>query len=129
MNNEEQQFLNHLDSRLCNAADRLRSNVNPSDYKPDDIAKVARSSLAWQRGTGYADEAGFFRAVALADIRKADYVLTPGRYVGATAQADDCKTFEYKMARLTAALSEQFKEGARLEAAIRSNLAGLGYDI
>jgi type I restriction enzyme M protein len=32
MNNEEQQFLDDLDKRLWNAADRLRSNVNPSDY-------------------------------------------------------------------------------------------------
>ena len=32
MNNEEQQFLKDLDARLWNAADRLRSNVNPSDY-------------------------------------------------------------------------------------------------
>ena len=32
MNSEEQQFLNDLDKRLWNAADRLRSNVNPSDY-------------------------------------------------------------------------------------------------
>lgn len=32
MNNEEQQFLNDLDKRLWDAADRLRSNVNPSDY-------------------------------------------------------------------------------------------------
>ena len=32
MNNEEQQFLNDLDKRLWNAADRLRSNVNPGDY-------------------------------------------------------------------------------------------------
>ena len=32
MNNEEQQFLADLDKRLWNAADRLRANVNPSDY-------------------------------------------------------------------------------------------------
>jgi hypothetical protein len=32
MNNAQQQFLNDLDRRLWNAADRLRSNVNPSDY-------------------------------------------------------------------------------------------------
>lgn len=99
------------------------------DFKPDDIAKVARTFHAWQRGIDYADEAGFCKAATLADIRKADYVLTPGRYVGAAAQADDGEPFEDKMARLTAALSEQFKESARLEAAIRSNLAGLGYDI
>jgi type I restriction enzyme M protein len=32
MNNEEQRFLDNLDKRLWSAADRLRSNVNPSDY-------------------------------------------------------------------------------------------------
>jgi len=33
------------------------------------------------------------------------------------------------MARLTAALKEQFTEGARLESVIRKNLAGLGYEL
>ena len=60
---------------------------------------------------------------------KADYVLTPGRYVGAAAQQDDGEPFEDKMARLTATLSAQFQESARLEAAIRQNLAGLGYEV
>jgi type I restriction enzyme M protein len=32
MNNEEQQFLNNLDKQLWDAADRLRSAVNPSEY-------------------------------------------------------------------------------------------------
>ncbi|MDD5031028.1 MAG: type I restriction-modification system subunit M N-terminal domain-containing protein, partial [Rhodoferax sp.] len=32
MNNEEQQFLNSLDKQLWDAADRLRSAVNPSEY-------------------------------------------------------------------------------------------------
>ena len=32
MNIEEHQFLNDLDKRLWDAADRLRSNVHPSDY-------------------------------------------------------------------------------------------------
>ena len=37
--------------------------------------------------------------------------------------------FEEKMARLTAELSEQFTESARLERAIRKNLEGLGYGV
>ena len=40
---------------------------------------------------------------------------------------DDDEPFEEKMARLVATLDEQFKEGARLEKAIRKNLRGLGY--
>ncbi|WP_310388550.1 class I SAM-dependent DNA methyltransferase [Roseateles sp.] len=99
------------------------------DFKFDDTAKIANTFHAWQRGSGYADEAGFCKAVKLDDIRKADYVLTPGRYVGAAAQVADAEPFEEKMARLTTALGDQFKESARLEAEIRKNLAGLGYDL
>jgi type I restriction enzyme M protein len=99
------------------------------DFKLEDVAKVANTFHAWQRGAGYADEAGFCKATTLADIRKADYVLTPGRYVGAAAQEADAEPFEEKMARLTTALSDQFQESARLEAAIRKNLAGLGYEL
>lgn len=99
------------------------------DFKPEDLAKVANTFHAWQRGAGYTDEAGFCKAVTLDDIRKADHVLTPGRYVGAAAQEADAEPFEEKMTRLTAALSEQFRTSARLEAAIRKNLAGLGYEV
>ena len=99
------------------------------DFKLADLAKVANTFHAWQRGAGYADEAGFCKAATLVDIRKADYVLTPGRYVGAAAQEADAELFEEKMARLTGALSQQFKDSARLESAIRKNLAGLGYEV
>ncbi len=99
------------------------------DFKPENTAKVANTFHTWQRGTSYADEAGFCKAVKLDDIRKADYVLTPGRYVGAAALEADAEPFEEKMARLTTALGEQFKESARLEAEIRKNLAGLGYEL
>jgi type I restriction enzyme M protein len=56
-------------------------------------------------------------------------VLTPGRYVGAEAAEDDGEPFEEKMRRLTAQLAEQFRESARLEAEIRANLKGLGYEV
>jgi type I restriction enzyme M protein len=99
------------------------------DFKLEDIGHIAATFHAWQRGIGYADQAGFCKSATLADIRKADDVLTPGRYVGAAAQEADAEPFEDKMARLTAALGDQFSESARLETTIRKNLAGLGYDI
>jgi type I restriction enzyme M protein len=64
----------------------------------------------------------------LADIQKHDYVLTPGRYVGAEEVEDDGEAFADKMARLTAQLKAQFEESDRLEAEIKKNLAGLGYE-
>ena len=63
------------------------------------------------------------------EITKHDHVLTPGRYVGAAEEEDDGEPFAEKMARLTARLSEQFTESARLERQIKQNLAGLGYEL
>jgi type I restriction enzyme M protein len=38
------------------------------------------------------------------------------------------KTLNKKMQRLTAQLKDQFEESARLEAEIKKNLMGLGYE-
>ncbi len=99
------------------------------DFKAEDIAKVAATFHNWKKGTGYEDTPGFCKAARLEELRKHEYVLTPGRYVGAAAQEEDSEPFEEKMARLTATLGQQFAESARLEAEIRKNLAGLGYEI
>jgi type I restriction enzyme M protein len=76
----------------------------------------------------YEDVAGFCKSASLEDIKKHDYVLTPGRYVGAAEIEDDGEPFAEKMFRLTAQLKEQFEESDRLEAEIKKNLGGLGYE-
>ncbi len=76
----------------------------------------------------YEDVAGFCKSVELAELQKHDYVLTPGRYVGAAAEEDDGEPFAEKMARLTGQLKTQFEESDRLEKEIKKNLAGLGYE-
>ena len=77
----------------------------------------------------YADIAGFCKSAQLAEIQKHDYVLTPGRYVGAVPEEDDGEPFADKMARLTGQLKSQFEESDQLEAKIKKNLAGLGFDV
>ncbi|HCH1531506.1 restriction endonuclease subunit M [Vibrio parahaemolyticus] len=104
------------------------------DFTQDDIQKVADLYHAWKtgdevNGVAYEDQAGFCKSATLADIKKHDFVLTPGRYVGAAEELDDGVPFAEKMAFLTAKLSEQFAESATLEAEIKKNLAGLGYEI
>jgi hypothetical protein len=47
--------------------------------------------------------------------------------LGATAVEQDSEPFEEKMRRLTAELERQFAEGARLDEAIRRNMASLGF--
>lgn len=102
------------------------------DFTRDDIEKVADLYHAWKTGVevngiAYEDQAGFCKSTTLEEITKHDFVLTPGRYVGATEELDDGIPFGEKMATLTAKLSEQFAESATLEAEIKKNLAGLGY--
>lgn len=99
------------------------------DFTQDDLNLITDHFHNWQTGDDYEDQPGLVKAAKLEEIQKHDYVLTPGRYVGATEQDDDGEPFAEKMARLTAQLKEQFEESDKLEAEIKKNLAGLGYDI
>ena len=99
------------------------------DFTADDIRKVADTFHAWRTGEGYEDVAGYCAAVDFQQIEKHDFVLTPGRYVGAPDQEDDGEPFAEKMVRLTDQLRDQFAESDRLEAEIKRNLGGLGYEL
>jgi len=96
----------------------------------DDIADITRAYHAWRgeaKGGSYEDVAGFCKATTLADIKANDYVLTPGRYVGAAAIEDDGIPFEVKMTELSQTLYQQMAEAEKLDVVIRENLEGLGY--
>ena len=116
------------------------------DFTQDDLNQVTQTFHNWQTGDSYEDVAGFCASVPIEDdvqestsvaegrkpgatLKKHDYVLTPGRYVGAVAEEDDGEPFAEKMARLTGQLKTQFEESGRLEAEIKKNLAGLGFDV
>ncbi|WP_318437728.1 type I restriction-modification system subunit M [Photobacterium leiognathi] len=104
------------------------------DFTRADIEKVSDLYHAWKTGAevngiAYEDQVGFCKSATLEEITKHDFVLTPGRYVGATEELDDGIPFGEKMAALTAKLSKQFAESATLEAEIKKNLAGLGYEL
>ena len=95
-----------------------------------DIAEITRTYHAF-RGEAdagiYEDKAGFCKIATLEEIAANDYVLTPGRYVGAAELKDDGIPFEVKMQELSQTLYKQMAEAKRLDAVIRQNLAVLGY--
>jgi len=100
------------------------------ELSDEDIARVARTYHAWrgEKGAGkYEDMPGFCNSATTEDIKEHDYVLTPGRYVGAEAAEDDGEPFEEKMERLSAQLHEQFAQSDKLEKIIKKNLKVLGY--
>lgn len=95
----------------------------------EDIAKIANTYHAWrgtssavEAGLTYDDEAGFCYSASLAEVKAADYALTPGRYVGAADIEDDGEPIEEKIARLSKELFEQFDESERLAQAVREQL-------
>lgn len=104
-------------------------NRTQRDLPPTDRNTITSAYHAWLDPEGdYDDVAGFVKSATQAEIQGHNYVLTPGRYVGAPDLDDDGEPFPEKMERLTAQLMEHFAESARLEAIIRENLARLGYE-
>jgi len=100
------------------------------DFKDEDIQKFANTFHNWQREwTEDNNQAGFCFSADLAAIQKHDFVLTPGRYVGAEVEEDDGIPFTEKMATLTSQLKAKFEESDKLETQIKQNLAGLGYEL
>ena len=96
----------------------------------EDIGRIADTYHAWRgrdSSSDYEDVAGFCKSASLEEVRKHGHVLTPGRYVGVEAVADDGEPFEEKMARLTSVWRDQSAEARRLDEEIEKNLAGLGF--
>lgn len=100
------------------------------ELSDEEIAEISRTYHAWRgekKDGAYEDKAGFCKSATLEEIKSHNYVLTPGRYVGAEALEDDGIPFEEKMAGLSATLYRQMRKGAELDKVIRQNLEVLGY--
>lgn len=95
-----------------------------------DIGEVVGVYHGW-RGEGgvYEDRPGFCRGATLAEMAANDFVLTPGRYVGAAVVEDDGVLFEERMGELSAALSAQMREGAALDREIGLQLGKIGFPL
>jgi type I restriction enzyme M protein len=98
-------------------------------FSDADIARIADTHRAWRGRTSateaeltYDDVPGFCKSTTLAEVKGADYALTPGRYVGATESEADGEPIEEKIERLTKVLFEQFDESARLDQVVREQL-------
>ena len=96
----------------------------------DDIRKMSSTYHSW-RGEGgeYNDIPGFCKSSDMEEIRKNNYVLTPGRYVGTEEEEEDDEEFEEKMQKLISELKRQMEESARLDEEIKKNLETLRYKL
>lgn len=111
-----------IDARkLGTIYDRVRR-----DFSYDDVLQISDAYHAWrgqsdaiERRGAYKDISGFCHSASLDDIKTNNYVLTPGRFVGAENEIDDGIPFEEKFSELKNKLAEQFNESERLQNLIR----------
>lgn len=71
------------------------------------------------------DVPGFCKVATIEEVKKHDYKLTPGIYVGTQVDDDDDTPFEEKMPLLIEELKMQFEKAERLQKIIIENLGGL----
>lgn len=115
-----------IDARKMGAL--IPGSRKQKQLSPDEIGKIAGAYHAWRGELGddaYADEPGFCKTATIDEIETHNFVLTPGRYVGAGAVEEDAEAFVEKFDRLMGELREQFAEGRRLEAEIEAKLGAL----
>lgn len=131
-NKKNGRFRNRTGETLFIDAREIYEPISRRQYTFTDeqIQKIANTVRAWrgQKEYGeYKDEPGFCKSVTIEDIRKAGYVLTPGRYVGIKPEEDDGVPFDEKMKKLKNELEEYFKQSRELEEKIRNNLEKLNF--
>jgi len=95
-----------------------------------DIAHIADTyhnwrSKEWQQK--YKDIPGFCKSANIQEIRKNNYILTPGRYIDFKEAVEDGIAFEEKMQQLTATLKEQMQKATAMDETIKENLKKIGY--
>ncbi|ALE77993.1 restriction endonuclease subunit M [Pseudonocardia sp. AL041005-10] len=98
-------------------------------FTNEDIIRIGDTYHAWRGSASaaekcvtYEDVPGFCRSATLEEIKAADYAMTPGRYVGAAAIADDDEPIDAKIERLQGELLAAFDKSARLEKLVREGL-------
>jgi type I restriction enzyme M protein len=93
-----------------------------------DLVQITSTYHNWRNkkpDAAYEDLAGFCKSASIEEVATHDYVLTPGRYVGAADVEDDGEPIDEKLARLRTQLLAEFDEADRLEKVIRERLEEL----
>jgi type I restriction enzyme M protein len=103
-----------------------------NEFSEEQIEKIAgtyRSFIGEKGYPKYKDVCGYCKVATIDEISKNNFVLTPGRYVGAEDIEDDDEPFEKKMKRLTQEYSKYSEEAKKLDIEIRKNLKAIGFEI
>jgi len=92
----------------------------------EEIEKIGNAYQQYRKKNGKpVDVEGFCKVATLDQIRKHDYKLAPGIYVGTEADEVDDSPFEERIAELKVKLFKQFEESENLMKEIRKDIGRL----
>jgi len=95
------------------------------EFESKDIEKIAGTYHSWRNLDGdYEDVAGFAKAASFEEIERHQFVLSPGRYVGAEDLEPEDEPVGEKISRLTGEVLEELDRSAALDEVLRSVLRG-----
>lgn len=112
-------------------------NRRNKELTDKDLKQIADTYHNWRNClnpdspdlSDYRDVEGFCKSATIEEVKKNNYILMPGKYVGTEEEATDGIPFEEKMQTLTATLAEQFAKRKDLEKTIKQNLKSIGYGL
>lgn len=109
---------------------KVDRNLNEfSDEQIEKMTGTYRSYIGEKGYPKYKDISGYCKIATKEEIAKNNFVLTPGRYVGAEEIEDDDEPFEDKMNKLVSEYTKLSEESKTLDKEIRKNLKELGFAI
>ncbi len=102
------------------------------ELNDEDIAAIGEIYHNWRSKdweNKYKDMPGLCKSASLEEVRKNNFVLTPGRYIDFKEEEDDGEVFEDKMKKLTSELKEQMNKASQMDTIIKENLKSIGFEI
>ncbi len=91
----------------------------------DEVERMASVYRRFRREGVPEPVSGFCRVATHEEVREQEYVLTPGRYVGAEDVDDEGEPFEERFPRLVTTLEEAFRRDRDLQTQIMTSLGDL----
>lgn len=120
-----------IDARARATSRISRTQIEYTDTELQELAQVYHRwrGTVFSDGKKYEDIPGLCFSANVDNVSEHDFVLTPGRYVGATEVEEETELFSEKMNELVTQIAKLFSESDLLEAEIKKNIGGLGYDL
>lgn len=116
-----------LDARKLGAL--IPGSRKQKQFTAEEIERIAAVYRTFKRD-GRPEEVKGFCAVADREaIAEHRFVLTPGRYVGASVEEDEDEPFEVRFPALQAKLKRQFEDSSALMERIAAALNGIGHGL